>query len=122
METWMALPVTRFRMLAAKYVADVTATMLTGLINLLAMKRFIALIALASLTPPFCCYRRVWREALVIITMALLVCVPTLVLRWQLVVAILFGSAIWPWVFEVAVALPPAEHRHRCHVRFNVPS
>ncbi|MEM6779606.1 MAG: ABC transporter permease subunit/CPBP intramembrane protease [Planctomycetota bacterium] len=37
METLMALPVPRFRMLAAKYVAVVTVTMLTGLMNLLAM-------------------------------------------------------------------------------------
>lgn len=37
METLMALPVHRFRLLAAKYVAVVTATMLTGLMNLLAM-------------------------------------------------------------------------------------
>ncbi|MEM6473904.1 MAG: ABC transporter permease subunit/CPBP intramembrane protease, partial [Planctomycetota bacterium] len=37
METLMALPVPRFRLLAAKYVAVVTVTMLTGLMNLLAM-------------------------------------------------------------------------------------
>ena len=37
METLMALPVPRFRLLAAKYVAVVTITMLTGLMNLLAM-------------------------------------------------------------------------------------
>ena len=37
METLMALPVPRFRLLAAKYVAVVTVTMLTGLVNLLAM-------------------------------------------------------------------------------------
>ena len=37
METLMALPVPRFRLLAAKYVAVVTVTLLTGLMNLLAM-------------------------------------------------------------------------------------
>ncbi len=37
METLMALPVPRFRLLAAKYVAVVAVTMLTGLMNLLAM-------------------------------------------------------------------------------------
>ena len=37
METLMALPVPRFRLLAAKYVAVVVATMMTGLMNLLAM-------------------------------------------------------------------------------------
>ncbi|MFG0268229.1 MAG: ABC transporter permease subunit/CPBP intramembrane protease [Rhodopirellula sp. JB055] len=37
METLMAFPVPRFRLLAAKYVAVVTVTMLTGLMNLLAM-------------------------------------------------------------------------------------
>ncbi|MEL6109409.1 MAG: CPBP family glutamic-type intramembrane protease [Planctomycetota bacterium] len=37
METLMALPVPRFRLLAAKYVAVVTVTMLTGLMNILAM-------------------------------------------------------------------------------------
>lgn len=37
METLMALPVPRFRLLAAKYVAVVTVTMLTGLMNLIAM-------------------------------------------------------------------------------------
>jgi len=37
METLMALPVPRFRLLVAKYVAVVTTTMLTGLMNLLAM-------------------------------------------------------------------------------------
>ncbi|MEM7782908.1 MAG: CPBP family glutamic-type intramembrane protease [Planctomycetota bacterium] len=37
METLMALPVPRFRLLLAKYVAVVTVTMLTGLMNLLAM-------------------------------------------------------------------------------------
>ncbi len=37
METLMALPVSRFRLLSAKYVAVVTVTMMTGLMNLLAM-------------------------------------------------------------------------------------
>ncbi|MCH2209822.1 MAG: ABC transporter permease subunit [Fuerstiella sp.] len=37
METLMALPVLRFRLLAAKYVAVVTVTLLTGIINLVAM-------------------------------------------------------------------------------------
>jgi sodium transport system permease protein len=37
LETLMALPVPRFRLLLAKYVAVVTVTMLTGLMNLLAM-------------------------------------------------------------------------------------
>ena len=37
MEALMALPVPRFRLLAAKYVAVVVVTMLTGLMNLLAM-------------------------------------------------------------------------------------
>ena len=37
METLMALPVPRFRLLAAKYVAVVTVTLLTGMVNLLAM-------------------------------------------------------------------------------------
>lgn len=37
METLMALPVPRFRLLAAKYVAVVTVTLLTGLMNLLSM-------------------------------------------------------------------------------------
>ena len=37
METLMALPVPNFRLLAAKYVAVVTVTLLTGLMNLVAM-------------------------------------------------------------------------------------